>query len=794
MSVQLNLHSLRAKKARLSRLLGETGYKLIVTLIIAFAASGITMVYLEVSTRIGYIFFGLGLGLLCLAAWYSKELKNLPPQGTDLGGRVSVDVLGYLKLNQQLTPSSLWKILVKNWQGFFFTNHLLLTRNDIATYLSDSSNDVEAIWAKSVEIANYFNNNLIEPAYIVSAILLTDSIKQNILTPMKLTEADIQAITMWIDRFLKSSKDEKPYFGGIGRDWAHGFTPTLNEFGYNVSADVEKMVTGYYSWLTTSPGVTAMKNAFAQGANAIALVGPNGVGKTSHVFALAQLLLSEEQNPHLEHRQIIALDSSTILSHAKGQGELEELVSTFMYEASKSGNVIIFLDNAELFFNEGVGSFDVTHILLPILESRNVQLIMAMTPGDFQRLKSIHSGFASLLTPVHLNELDEQGVLRVLEDTSIGLEANQKVLISYQALKEAYRLSGRYEQDVAYPGKAINLLKLSLSYAISGVVTIESVQHAVEETRGVKVGTAAPAEAERLLHLEDDIHKRMINQTRAVSVVASALRRARAGVANPKRPIGSFLFLGPTGVGKTELARSIAATYFGAETNMIRLDMTEYQQAEDANRLLENGSKENMSLLMAMREQPFCVVLLDEIEKSHPNVLNLLLQMLDEGQLTDESGRPTSFKDAIIIATSNAGANEIRERIARGDTLEKFEAEFIDGLISSNQFKPELLNRFDEIVLFRPLKPEELAQVVHLMLGEVNKNLEPQNITVDLTSKAVAKIVEIGYDARLGARPMRRALQRSVEDAIANKILKGLVKPGQHIVMDVADLELNAHA
>src|SRR6185437_11344963 len=320
----------------------------------------------------------------------------------------------------------------------------------------------------------------------------------------------------------------------------------------------------------------------------------------------------------------------------------------------------------------------------------------------------------------------------------------------------AYRLSGRYNQDMAYPGRAIQLIEQSLSHAEGNVVTERSVQKAVEQTRGVKVGAAAPVEANELLHLEDKIHERMINQSRAVSVVAAALRRARAGVANPRRPIGSFLFLGPTGVGKTELAKAIAATYFGAESNMIRLDMSEYQQTSDVSRLLSNGQDDQKSLIMAVRQQPFTVVLLDEIEKAHPNVLNLLLQLLDEGKLTDVSGRAASFKDAIVIATSNAGATEIRERVSRGEELHTFEEEFVNNLISSGQFKPELLNRFDEIVLFRPLKLEELVQLVTLMLNEVNHTLAAQNISVELTETAAEKIVQAGYDPRIGARPLRR--------------------------------------
>jgi ATP-dependent Clp protease ATP-binding subunit ClpA len=291
-----------------------------------------------------------------------------------------------------------------------------------------------------------------------------------------------------------------------------------------------------------------------------------------------------------------------------------------------------------------------------------------------------------------------------------------------------------------------------------------------------------------LLHLEERIHERMINQKRAVTVVASALRRGRAGVSNPKRPVGSFLFLGPTGIGKTELARALAAVYYGAEQQMIRLDMSEYQRPEDVTRLLATGGQSERSLLLAIREQPFSVVLLDEVEKAHPNILNLLLQMLDEGQLTDEQGRPASFRSAIIIATSNAGAADIAQRIKSGDTLDDFERPLIDKLIASGQFKPELVNRFDEVVLFRPLNEEELSLIAQLMLKEVNKTLATQQIAVQLTPEALRQIVHQGYDPEFGARPMRRIIQKTVENAVAVKILRGEVQPGSTITLDTNDL------
>jgi ATP-dependent Clp protease ATP-binding subunit ClpC len=281
----------------------------------------------------------------------------------------------------------------------------------------------------------------------------------------------------------------------------------------------------------------------------------------------------------------------------------------------------------------------------------------------------------------------------------------------------------------------------------------------------------------------------MINQVRAVQVVSDALRRARAGVRNQNKPIGTFLFLGPTGVGKTELAKSLAAVYFGGEDRIVRVDLNEYSQESDVTRLLEVGAANSTSLTAQIAKQPFSVVLLDEIEKAHPNVLNVLLQLLDEGTLRDAQNKPISFKDAIVIATSNAGAERIRQHIDAGEQIEQFEEQFMNELIDSSIFRPEFINRFDEAVLFRPLTVTELMQVVDLMVIGINKTLATQKFSVTLTDEAKAFLAQEGYDPRLGARPLRRLTQRSIENIMAQKILEGTIVPGSVIQLDVAELQ-----
>jgi ATP-dependent Clp protease ATP-binding subunit ClpC len=511
------------------------------------------------------------------------------------------------------------------------------------------------------------------------------------------------------------------------------------------------------------------------------LIGPDGVGKTTIIYALAEQLIDPKADvpADLQFRQIFMLDASALISAAPGRGELENLVVRILGEAYSAKNIIICLDNAQLFFEEGIGSVDLSNVLLPIIEAGRLRLIFAMDEGRYQQISQRNSKLANALNRIVISAPSRDDVIAVLQDQLINIEFRQNVTYMFQALGEAYRLSERYIYDLAMPGRAVKLLEAAAGYAENGLVTARSVQQAIEKTQDVKIGVASgDEERDKLLNLETLIHERMINQTRAVSVVSDALRRARAGVRNQDRPIGTFLFLGPTGVGKTELAKALADVYFGGESNIIRLDMNEYVSNDDVGRLIADGATDGMSLTAQVMKQPFSVVLLDEIEKAHPNVLTTLLQMLDEGILRDVKNREVSFRDAIIIATSNAGADRIREHIERGLDIEKFEDQLVNELIDRGQFKPEFLNRFDEIVMFRPLKKDELLQVVDLMIKKVNETLALQKVSVTVSLEAKEYLVEQGYDPRLGARPMRRVVQKAVENTVAKKMLSGDVEPG----------------
>lgn len=785
MSPVLNLNSIRSQRARMARRFGKTGGQMLamVALLMIVCSS---FLFLQGMDRIGYGILGIGLLLLMVSIWDRGDLQRNTPdvRANTLDGILDSKLLASFSKKSAITPKAAWVAALAQWQGRFLANHLLIYSDDIEACLSDSEADMANVWQAAGQLAAQNNTNEIHACTLAASLMISSPAVVEYLAKNNLKPENVVQVYEWLERLNKFINQPKPYFGGIGRDWAAGFTPILDRFGENISREVESGA-GHFHTLAHADILDSVVHNLNQGSGSVALIGEAGSGKTSLVYALAQRLL-EGRDGGLEYYQIISLSASGILSSSGDQ--LERIMLTLFSEAAHAKNIIIFLDDARLFFSQGTGAFDAGQVLMPLVQNHSIKLITAFTPGDFQHLKSANPELVAHLPAVTVSEPPADITIKVLEDTALNYEARDNIVISYQAIKEAYRLSGQFIQDMAYPGKAISLIEQAIPYINDGFMTAESIQQAVEKTRGVKVGKAEAAEADTLLHLEDLIHQRMINQEKAVKVVAAALRRGRAGVGNPNRPVGSFLFLGPTGVGKTELARSLAATYFGDEHQMIRLDMSEYQQPTDVSRLIDAGEGNTNSLLLQIRQQPFSVVLLDEIEKSNPGVLNLLLQLLDEGQLTDQDGHAASFKNAIIIATSNAGSADITARVAAGETLDGYERPLIDKLIGEGLFKPELINRFDEVVLFRPLNESEMGQVANLMLAEVNKALANQNILIQLTEAALQKVVHAGYDPQFGARPMRRVIQRMVEDSVAKKVLSGEATPGSVITLDVNDL------
>lgn len=778
----------RAGLARLSRQLKNGAVQaLLVSLLLFVLAAGIALLFYE--SAVGWFvasFAGLPATILI---WHRRYLLNLPAaKGETMDARLEADLLS--RLPKKLSPKNLAEALGQTQSAQFVMVRSGLSPNFIGDISSDDPELVKDIWAQAR--AGTAGGTIISGAKVFVALIQTQPALLKLLPHLQLDEKDLDNVNGWYDHLTHLIRDHlRPKAnGGIGRDWSFGYTPVLGRFGQNIT---ERVVNGgllNVDLESHQDALDFMVQTFSsRGRQNVALVGPLGSGKTSVVHAFAEKLLSADVPSSLKFRQVVSLDAGALISSARGRGELEDLMGHLLVEAHKAKNIILCLDDAQLFFEEGVGSVDLSNLLLPVLEGGALRIILTMEEQRWLKIAARNPSLANALNRMTIAPATEIETLAVLQDQLITYEFQNKVTYMYQALKESIRLSERYLYDQAQPGKALKILELAASHSESGLVTAQSVQKAVEKTMGVKVGASAGSdEKERLLNMEQLIHERMINQTHAVGVVSDALRRARAGVRNEKRPIGTFLFLGPTGVGKTELAKSLAAVYFNGEDRLIRLDLNEFVRPDDVSRLIADGADDPYSLSAQVMKQPFSVILLDEIEKAHDSVLTTLLQVLDEGILRDIKGREVSFRDTIIIATSNAGADMIRHHIEAGEDLDDFEKAFTDDLISSRQFRPEFLNRFDEIVLFRPLGIDELKQVVDLIIAGINKTLEPQKISLTVDDEAKNKLVQKGNDPKLGARPLRRAVQRTVESLIAKRMLDGSVQAGDTIAIVASDI------
>ena len=771
----------RVKQAHWRSLLNRHGvialnYMLFATLLIAGAA----LVFFKIP--LGWSLIGISIIPGMLNFWIHNDLDDIEiGENGDITNLLSENVL--VAINSDSTPVDLAKAIAKTSSGRFLMVRFLLSSQFFEEVAKRVPCEVEQIFETAREIQQNTDSEKITGGVLAIALIKNLPEYETILNRMKLDIKSLEQGVVWFNYLYGVVKDTKKPIrsGGIARDLAFGYTPTLQRFATNVSL----RSAGLHTKLQQADHQAVMKqmieNLSSGGRKNTTLIGAYGSGRTTMINYLAETLLDANAKipRSLKFSQIYSLDAASLISAAGQPGELEYLMIRIFNEAYAAKNIILCLDDAHLFFETGPGSVDIANMLIPVIESGNVRTILIMDSQKYLEISTKKPALANALNIIQVVPTNHEETMKVLMDQVPLLEAQKHVIYTYASLAEAYRLSEQYMHDIEMPGKAKLLLQSAASFAEGSVVTEASVQMAVEKNHGVKVRVAEDEkDRNKLLNLEQLIHERMIDQEEAVSAVSNALRRAAAGVKNNGRPIGTFLFVGPTGVGKTELAKAISETYFDGEENIIRLDMNEFVSANDVARLIKDGAEDGMSLTAQVMKQPFSVVLLDEIEKAHPSVITTLLQVLDEGVLRDEKNREISFKDTIIIVTSNAGANEIRERITAGEKIENFKEEFLDKLISSGEFKPEFINRFDEVCLFKPLSKDDLFKILDLNIKSVNKGLARQKISVTLDDEVKAMLVEKGYDPKMGARPMRRVVQKSVENAVAAAILAGQATPG----------------
>ena len=794
MEYRWNYNSKRAKTARFGHVFRKYARFIVIFILLTMLIGGGYLLVLSYS--FGWFVLGCASIPFVIYLWGEDELIHVPPlkNPKTVDGLFASEILGRMK-NQNIDLKELGALSTKVASSQFFLVRFSISPNMVVSMAESLGNvTLEQVFEEADNLRKKYLRSEITGAMIMVAIILLHPSKEGILANVHITTDDLIAGFDWyynIDKLIEEANKPKKT-GGLARDWAFGYIPTLSMFGTNIS-DVGHQMMISTDFPSRSEIVDKMIDILSSnGTQNVALIGGHGSGKTAIVQSFADRLLDGNNKvpQNLKYHQVYVLDASRLISAASNRSNLETLIRRILIEANRAKNIILCLDNAQVFFEESAGTIDISNSIEQILETGAVRLILTMDEQKFLKISQNKPSLTNSLNRIKVAPTNFDDTMRILEDDIISIEYKRDITYTYQALKRSYDLASRYIYDIVMPGQASKLLKEAANYAVNQVVSEESIIKTVESTMNVKVGNASSVEEkEKLLHLEELIHQRMINQTKAVSAVANAIRRARSGVRNQNRPIGTFLFLGPTGVGKTELAKALSEIYFNGENNLIRIDLNEYVMAEDVNRLIASGAENPNSLTAQVMKNPFSVILLDEIEKAHPNVLTTLLQLLDEGILRDFNNREISFRDSIVIATSNAMADRIREYIERGYNLDQFEDKFVSELISNGDFKTEFLNRFDEIVIFRPLNQGELRQVIDLILKGVNKTLEPQHLFIEVDDNAKDFLVEKGYDPRLGARPMRRIVQKSVENIIAKKMLANEATPGSTLRITLEEVE-----
>lgn len=597
------------------------------------------------------------------------------------------------------------------------------------------------------------------------------------------------------------------------------------------------------------------------------LTGEPGVGKTAVVEGLAQRIAAGNVPVHLKNKKIVSVDLVGMISGTRFRGDFEERMQKFLEEAQRDDSIILFLDELHMIMGAGAGTsdaMDAANMLKPVLARGNLRIIGATTREEYRKHIEKDAALERRFQPVSVEEPKEEDALLIMRGLKERYEKFHGLTITEEALQEAVHLSSRYIQDRFLPDKAIDLLDEAASRirtrcmtepaglkeledAISReekekkeaakrqeyekaavlrdrenewkkqredeirrwqeqqrrVVTGEDIAAVVSAWTGIPVTMLTMKEKERLRTLEESLHQRVIGQDEAVKAVARAIRRGRTGVADPGRPIGSFLFLGPTGVGKTELCKALAEVLFQDENAMIRLDMSEYMEQYTVSKLIGSppgyvGHDEGGQLTEQVRKHPYSILLFDEIEKAHPDVWNALLQIMDDGRMTDAQGRLVSFKNTIIVMTSNVGARDITGKTSlgfvtdrsRGSSLKNDE---IEGRVMDEvkrTFQPEFLNRLDEIIVFRQLEEEDVKKIAAHMAEKFAERMERQGIHLHISEAAVDVLAEKGYDPRYGARPLRRTLQSTLQNLVADKMLEEGFDPDKTLLAEAEEKEI----
>lgn len=722
----------------------------------------------EIVSRILFL-AGLGLFIIHIVTHPHKKIWSIRDQ-SDLW---STSTFKKENLN--------FKKLLEDRQVINLLNNLELQIDHIPNL---EIKDANALAMDAYKLAKASDSQYLNaPHFFVAALKQIPNIDQFLLKlDLKLTDFEETLVYLekrenrWRKVFIWDSDFSVHHLKGVNRGWLGVPTPDLDLVSEDLTRTAASV--GFDDFIRSSGAVEEVVNILSQetGRNVI-LVGLPGSGKSALIRNLAKQIVTGDAPAALATKRLVLLDLTRLLSGVKTQGDLADKIKAIFDEVSFAQNIIIVIEEIhEMGIGEVGSSFNLYSLMQPYLESDAFQFLGTTEAEGYTRVLEKNGSFARLFRKIELPPATPQDTLKILEDRAITAERKNKIKISFIALKEAVELSAKLIHDRVLPDSAISVLKEAQTQAVNKWVTKDIVRKVLSQVSKIPLMEVGTADKERLLNLEKGIHARLIGQEQAVKLVADALRRSVTGLREETRPIGSFLFVGPTGVGKTELAKTLSQVYFKGAGAFLRFDMSEYQNPQSAARLI-GASGEGGVLTEAVRERPYALILLDEFEKADPKILTLFLQVLEDGRLTDGTGKLIDFTNTIIIATSNVGSVTIAKGLEAGKSLSELDKQVNEELLTI--FKPELLNRFDDVILFEPLSEEDLQKIVRVKLSALQNQMKEKGFLVEFDEGLVVELTKKGFDPVLGARPLRRLIQDTLEAKLSRLILEEKLAKGQ---------------
>ncbi len=635
---------------------------------------------------------------------------------------------------------------------------------------------------------------------ILASLCENNNYMREVLYRVNMKTTDIIDTVSWQEEILKEeesfSRKSLAKKGSLAREWTCGYTVLLDNFSVDLTESLRDA--GFPKTVGHKKEVESVERVLSRKeTNSVVLTGEPGTGRKSIIYELARKSFFGECLPEVNYMRIVKLDITSVIASSEGVEETEMVINNIFSEATNAGNVILVIEEMHNFVagEKKPGAVNISALLEPYLHHPSFRLIGVTSFLGFRKQVEDNPSLLSLMEKVEVSEISKKETLRLLEMMIPYLERKYKKFISFGALKKIINLSDRYMPNDPFPEKAMDILEeaaVHVSQKKESFLLPHHVADIISEKTEIPVGEIDKEEKETLLHLEELMHERIVNQDMAVKEVSSSLRRSRTGVTTRKGLMGSFLFLGPTGVGKTETAKAIADIYFKSQKRMIRIDMSEFQEISDVSRLIGSERQEGV-LSSKVRENPFSLILLDEIEKSHPDILNIFLQILDEGHLTDGAGRKVDFKSTMIIATSNAGYQIIIDSMEKGEDWGELKKKILGRLFQESVFRPEFVNRFDGVVLFEPLSKEHLVSISGMQLERVAEDLKEKDIEFIISEDLKRSIVEMSYDPLFGAREMQRIVQDKVGNTISSAILREEIKRGDRFTINMDDFSIIKH-